>query len=157
MKKLITLSALLVITMLVALSCSPGFIDQDLQGMVNGVEWTYASGFAEESFSDSTKYSIDLYAGDPSGGDVCATGAFSHIDDYVMFSVPKEVGVYDLGLSQGQTVTIYAGGTNYICVEGAVEIVSVTDTEIVGKLNAKSDNDNYVNGNFTVTLCASTK
>lgn len=50
-----------------------------------------------------------------------------------------------------QTVTLVLyPSTNYICTEGALEIQSI-DTSgmtVTGRIDARFDGDNYVNGNF---------
>src|SRR5690606_40977769 len=42
---------------------------------------------------------------------------------------------------------------NVIATEGAVEITSVTDTHVTGRIDARADEDNFISGNFTVALC----
>lgn len=44
---------------------------------------------------------------------------------------------------------------NSIAVQGAVEITSIDEEKgiVKGRIDAKIDSDNSVNGNFEVTLC----
>ncbi len=131
------------------------FTDQDAQGEIAGTVWTYVSGLAEESLSDNTKVSIDLYGIDPAGGDPCGLLAFTGANEVILFSVPAQVGVYEI--SSSQTATIYDGSSNKIVTSGgAIEITSIdtmTNNEVTGKVDLDFDGNNYVNGNFTVDYC----
>lgn len=132
------------------------FKDQNLQGKVDGESYEFGDGHFEESQFESDKYSIDLYDASESE-DACNLFFSEHVS--VFFSIPKEVGVYKLffNLSNftGQTVTLYNpdGSQNNIATEGAVEILTVSDTQITGRMDARMDSDNNVNGNFTVDIC----
>lgn len=61
---------------------------------------------------------------------------------------------------EGKTVTLVSYSEtsvdNNIAVEGAYEIISVdTITKLVtGKMDAYIDNDNFINGNFTLKYCS---
>lgn len=78
----------------------------------------------------------------------------------MFFTVPNEVGLYklsfDLGSFSGQTVTLFDQQTvlNTIATTGAIEILTITDTEVTGRVDARADKDNFVNGNFTVSFCS---
>lgn len=160
MKKLLLFSA--ICTSLFIISCNkddePGpsfeFKNQDLQGMINGTAWEIASGYAEDSPWEDTDLSIELtnvFYDDP-----CSEFILDGIQ--VFFDIPKEVGVYELKLAtDGQTITLYDpdGSLNTIVVEGAVEITSISDSEVSGRIDGRSDDDNHVNGNFTVPFCPS--
>ena len=58
-------------------------------------------------------------------------------------------------LEGSRTVTLFDDEEvmNVIATEGAVEITSVTDTHVTGRIDARADEDNFINGNFTVPLC----
>ncbi len=153
MKRVLIPAVLL--SFLLILSCTPGgsgFIDQPLQGKIEGASWTYVSGIADTTMFSGEIW-IELYDVAATGLDPFAMGAYPNNVDYVLFSVPEGTGLYSLGLFT-QTVTLYcyASSTNTICVDGAVEIQSI-DTiggTLTGRINARSDSGTYVNGNFTV-------
>lgn len=144
-------------------SCSkddddPGFsfVDQNLQGVIGGSNWTFVSGSGEDSFFTEGNLSIDLYPEQletPCG--------FLIGVDKVMFDIPKEVGIHklylDLSNGKGFTVTLLQAETmmNNIAIQGAVEIMSIdtASKKITGRMDVIADSENKVNGNFEVTYC----
>lgn len=138
---------------------SYSFKDRDLQGEIEGDSWTYADGYVETMTVDGEEsLSVNLMLVQESA----ACAVFPE-GDQVFFFVPNAVGLYklsfDLGSFDGQVVTLYDddnGGpnaTNIIATTGAIEILTITDTEVTGRIDARYDKDNYVNGNFTVSFC----
>ena len=132
-----------------------GFIDQNLQGKINGKTYAFVSGEVEESPFNPGSLDFDLYNiprddtlpfGYPFGGYL-----------KVMFNVPAQVGktslFWNLSTGENETLTLYdpdAGSYNHIVTEGSIEILTLTDTEITGRIWANGDTENTVNGNFTV-------
>ena len=146
-------------------STSYTFKDQILQGKINSEEWVFKSGYAEDSSFETGKLSINLYAVDNT--DPCDT-SFYYKSDYkakIMFSFPKEVVKRDLKFNMSdsttsQTFTMFTvkDNMNTIVTEGAIELTSISDTEVKGKLVGKHRDDNYyVNGNFTAKFCTKDK
>jgi hypothetical protein len=128
------------------------FQDQIIQGKINGQVWSFKDGNAEVNSFDETKLSIDL--GSNKVNDPCGFGATSGLR--VFFSIKKELGLKELSSStEGQTITMYdpEGSLNTISSEGAVELLTITATQVTGRIDAQFDDDNFVNGNFTVLLC----
>ena len=134
------------------------FKDRDLSGKIAGDNWTYADGRAEEStFDDELMLDVSLILAQ----DVPACETFGVEGDEVFFFIPREIGLYKLSVSldfQGRTVTLLdkEDFTNYIAGEGAVEILSITETEVLGRMDVRYDGDNFVNGNFMVSFCPDT-
>jgi hypothetical protein len=133
------------------------FKDQDLSGEIEGDNWTYEDGFVDQgTFDDEEILDISLFLAqdDPA----CET--FSREGDEVFFFVPNAVGLYklsfDLGSFDGQVVTLFDDEEflNVIATEGAIEILTITETEVTGRIDARADGNNHVNGNFTVSFCA---
>jgi hypothetical protein len=138
------------------------FNDHTLQGMIGGVLWTQRSGFATAEIVNGERVlGIDLIqniATAEEGSDMMPEG------NYVFFDVPDAVGIYELNINwdanlasgndESQTVTLYneATGVSHIATKGAVEILTITDTEITGRIDARSEAGTYINGNFTVAL-----
>ena len=151
------------ISLLIITSCDKddngpayNFKDQILQGSIEGKTFVMKDGYFEESFFDETEYSIEIHdENEPE--DACAV--FSSEFPQVFFSVPKAVGLYklkfDLANFSGRTVTLYDpdGSINNIAVAGAIEVLSISETTLTGRLDARMNKDNIVNGNFTVILC----
>lgn len=137
---------------------SYSFKDQDLSGKIDGVSWTYADGYVEVDTHDDVDI-LDVTLTLEQDGNIC-TG-FPE-GDRVFFFVPNAVGIYKLYFKlssfEGQTVTLLDDDQNpplnIIATEGAIEILTITDTEVTGRIDARADKKSYVNGNFTVSFCA---
>lgn len=131
------------------------FINQNLQGTIDGIPFTLKGGRFEDGFEEN-EISIDLYDTNEQG-DICSIlfGEFVN----VFFSIPRAVGLYELSFNldsfDGRTVTLYNpdNSLNIIATEGAVEILSISDTQVTGRMDVRFDEENAVNGNFTVELC----
>lgn len=136
-------------------SSSFSFKNQNVQGKIEGADFTGQAGSASISTFDSdTTYFIEIF-GDTTS-DPC--GVFGFTSDKVMMHVPREVGLYELSLSTtgtSRTVTLFDADevTNVISTEGAIEILEITDSKVKGRIDARFDSDNNVNGNFEVDRC----
>lgn len=134
---------------------SYSFIDQNLQGTVDGIPFTLKGGTFEDGFEDGEIF-IDLYDINEQG-EVCDLFFGEHVS--VFFSIPNAIGLYELSFNlnsfDGRTVTLYNpdNSLNTIATEGAVEILSISATEVTGRLDARADENNAVNGNFSAVLC----
>lgn len=135
------------------------FINQNLQGTIDGFAYTYGEGSVETTTRDGEGYlSFDLYHSSEDITDICDFFGFGN-EVSVFFSTPAEVGLYELSLDfssfSGQTVTLFNpdGAVNNIASIGAVEILTVTETEVTGRMDATLDAENTVNGNFTAVFC----
>lgn len=131
------------------------FKDQDLSGEIEGYSWTYADGLVNEStFDDEEVLDITLTLGQ--AGSICESFPEG---DRVIFFVPNTVGLYklsfDLTSFDGQVVTLFDDEQtlNTIATKGAIEIISISETTVTGRIDARADGDNYVNGNFAVSFC----
>ena len=132
---------------------SPTFKSQTLQGKISGADWIFETGSAEESFFDSEKISIELT--DQSFASPC--DEFSFGGNVILFSVDNAVGVYtvcfNLDATENQTFTLYDGSTNNIITNGGIEITSISASSVSGKLTGSIDDQNFVDGTFTVPFC----
>jgi len=135
---------------------SHSFKNQNLSGKIANISWTYGDGYAEiyGTGEDSEIY-IDMFVDvDGEGCDIIPEG------DQVFFSVPNKVGVYKLKFDlnnpeASQTITLFEDEEvmNSVATEGAIEITAITESSISGRIDAKVDAENNVNGNFTVNIC----
>jgi hypothetical protein len=133
-------------------------LDRDAAGEIDHEAWVYGDGYAEViDFGDGEELSIDLVLEQLQDG--CDISILE--GNSVFFYAPNEEGLYklklDLNNPEGnRTVTLWKedGSVNYIATEGAVEILSITPTQVTGRLDVKVDNDTFVNGNFTISLCS---
>ena len=132
------------------------FTDQNLAGMIEGVDWSYGDGYADITGEGETaKLHVTLVL--PSEGEGCDILAEG---DRVFFSFPKYEGLHILkvdfdNIEASRTVTLFDSEEtmNVVATQGAVEITSISETEVKGRIDARAYDDNFVNGNFTVPLC----
>jgi hypothetical protein len=134
------------------------FKNQDVTGKINKVAWTYADGYADVSSSSGSEPRVRVslvLAQSKKGCDIfLATG------NQVVFSLPAKVGLYKLSFNlnggTGYTATLLENATipnNLIASDGAIEILTLTSTEITGRMDARYDGESFVNGNFKVAIC----
>lgn len=135
------------------------FKDQNLQGTIDGFPFTYGEGTVELNTRDGEDVLFfDLYNSSEEITDICDFFGFGN-EVSVFFTIPAEVGLYELSLDlssfSGQTVTLFNpdGAVNSIASTGAVEILTITETEVTGRMDATLDGNNTVNGNFTAVFC----
>ncbi|MFW5759757.1 MAG: hypothetical protein ACOCXH_02115 [Cyclobacteriaceae bacterium] len=165
MKKLsFLLSLVIAITFLSACSSEDGdpsatydFKEQIAQGQIEGEAWTFEAGKAllTEDQDGNPIYSIKMYSNNETITEVCSF--FGAEFDEVFFSLPTEIGVYKLSFSSSnsRTVTLFDRENimNVIASDGAVEIIAISETQITGRADIRSGNDNFINGNFTLEIC----
>jgi hypothetical protein len=132
-----------------------GFKDQNLQGSIDGISWQAASGRAKTNSFSGDKYWINII--DKTLADPCSE--FNFEGDRVFFSVPMEVGLYPIEISSNaddrQTVTLFKSSEslNIIATVGAVEVLTLTDDFMTGRIDAVGGLGSFVNGNFSVPIC----
>ena len=130
------------------------FLDQDLQGTIDGEAFVFGDGIVSSSDGE---LSFDLLS-DMETESACEQFGFGDFVS-VFFTIPEAEGIVELSLNlqsfEGQTVTMFNPETslNVIATEGAVEITSITETSVSGKMDVKYDGENFVNGNFTAVFC----
>ncbi len=133
------------------------FKSQPAQGKIKGAPFQYIAGKFEQDYFDETDYLIELY--DKSDFDTVGLGGMCSVVFYgtklgVDFNIPKKEGRYEL--SDEQYVTFITGEMNVAlprATKGAIEILKISDTQIVGKVDAYLSDETYVNGEFTVEFC----
>jgi hypothetical protein len=159
MKKLFIVFTVALVTLSLS-SCSdddknddkgPGytFKDQDASGEIDGTVWTYEEGFA--LVDNESNLQIKLYL--PQNDFLCDEDMPD--GSLAFFIVPNEVGVYKLTNDlTGFYVNLVDNDFGaHLAKSGAIEIVSITETSVTGRMDVKKDENNYVNGNFTVDFC----
>ncbi|MEP0986549.1 hypothetical protein [Ekhidna sp.] len=134
----------------------------DIDGMINGVSFQSKGGSVEiaadtgNDANDTQDLFIQLFdKNDPN--DVCDFTFRS--TDAVSFRPPAEVGVYDLfadeeaGYYQGVTFHVIGATENYNGYNGFIEIISINDTNVIGKIDATLDGNFWIKGTFAVDFC----
>jgi len=132
---------------------SVNFLDQNVQGQIDGVSFSLGEGRADVI---NDELSIDFFDANEQIDDVCDFFGFGD-EINVFFTVPNEVGLFPLNFdftSGGQTVTFFNpdGNLNIFASDGAIEILTITDTQVTGRIDARAGDD-AINGNFTLTIC----
>jgi hypothetical protein len=122
------------------------FKDQDAIGKIENEEFIYDDGYAD--YIDEPEMRITIT--EAQTGDICTEMPEGNT---VSFYVASSEGLTKLG--NDHTITFFQpiGSHNIIATEGAVEIIEITDTHVSGRIDARFDNETYINGNFTVTRC----
>lgn len=119
-----------------------------LAGTVYGAPWTFTSGATDAFLSEGDdNFFSDFYATAYTCGQTQPSGAS------LIVAIPKVPGDYPMSLSQNMTFT--NGSDNKIAVDGMIHVDSVTATKVVGGLVGRFDDQNYVSGQFTLTICPS--
>jgi len=133
------------------------FIDQPLQGKIGGVDFMMKDGKVYEGFFEEDEWYVEIY-GENEPAAACDVEIAEK--NYLFFNVPLEVGLYKLYFKlstfEGQLVNLYDvedDDSQNLASEGAIEILTISDTEVTGRLDARFNNQNRVNGNFTVNFC----
>jgi hypothetical protein len=131
--------------------------DQPAQGKIEGTNFEYFTGTFVKDFHNTENFRIHLY--DKAEIDTVDVNrmcgfAFYGTTRECYFSIPKKVGIHKL--YNNQSVTFVTGEINVAlprAIKGEIEIISISDTQLVGKIDAKESDANYINGNFTVVFC----
>jgi len=123
--------------------------DQGAQGKIGGGAWKVLAGKAEDA-GDS--FSVTLYGealADACADDSAATG------DRVLLSLPKTVSTVDVDITKLQVITMVdmPDAMNYVSGAGKMAVTAVSATEVSGGLVASFNEDNEVNGKFTIPVC----
>lgn len=133
------------------------FASSVANGSFGGNAFSVEDGFAQEDPFDSTAYRIRLF-NEEITGDKCDPFNFDLPAKSLIFTLPKATGTYNLGISTGYSVSFNLIEDNSSSVEaalcGKIEISSITDTKISGKIIADTQTGNdEVNGTFEIDLC----
>lgn len=126
------------------------FIDQPLQGKINGESWTFVDGSAEEHGN----YSVIMYEATypnpcSSFSDAPNTSTVGFVRDDL------QPGTYQLNMDQYMLIFDKEEGVNYLCTDGVYEILSIdTAAQLLsGRVVIDFDRTTYMNGNFTIPVC----
>lgn len=129
-----------------------------LAGTIAGATWTYGSGRVKPrdiSTGEADFGSFELFS--EVVPDLCKVIVHEPADKkMVLFSTAMKVGEVQLGLKT-RTVTLYDNSTgqnsNVIASTGKLALDEVATGAIKGRLYATFDENNTVNGTFTVEKC----
>lgn len=124
------------------------FLNQTAAGKINAVPWTFIGGTARQDYFEQSKMRIQMY----SDTAYCFGAPFT---DGVIVTLPKSTGLYLFTSSQTGTIYQYPGTNLGVYEKGAIEILTYDTVQgiVTGRIDIKYDNDNYVNGNFSLIYC----
>lgn len=129
------------------------FIDQPLQGKIEGKAWEFKSGIVYyDTFQK--RFWFDFY----SALDTNQCDFDKPQTDRVFFSFNSiTVGLTELGLFT-QSASFYDQDSilSIIAFDGAIEILTVDTTNamtITGRMDISESSTNFANGNFSITYC----
>lgn len=132
---------------------SYNFIDQPLQGKIEGANWEFASGIAYyDNFQEL--FWLDFY----NEVDTNQCDFDKPQTDKIFFAFSNLTpGLTELGIFT-QSVTFYDNDSalNVIGFDGAIEILTVDTLNtmtITGRMDVRESGTNYANGNFSITYC----
>lgn len=135
----------------------------DLIGMVNGVRFETKGGrveiapdapFDENTTEDLFIQLFNKY--DPI--DNCEFTFRSH--DQISFRPPYEVGRYELFADEDTYFNLSVNfwdqdeTDHYNAYEGYIEIISISEEKVTGKVDATHDNNTWVRGSFEIAFCS---
>jgi len=132
-------------------SCGNDYSTSPLTGKFNGTDWTIKSAKATTNPLDSNVYVIEFYnvvISEPCG--------VAEQASMISTTCPKQVGVHDFGMLKFRFAYFNTPNDALMANDGSVEILSidVAKNEITGRMIAKYDDNNTVNGTFTAQICA---
>lgn len=133
------------------------FKNQDLQGEIFGASWEYTDGHAREAtVNEEDQLVFALYP----AYDESVCNAMGNYGDFVSIGgVPREVGLYKLNTTDPDFPIVVVSffdvetGDAVFVQEGAIEILTITETEVTARMDARKDGGNHVNGTFVVPFC----
>jgi hypothetical protein len=135
------------------ISCGSSFKDQPLQGKYDGQDWSLKSAKVSKNPLDTSVFVVELT--DQSLTDPCGltTGGKT-----ITTTCPQKVGKHEFGMLKLRFANFTSSGSNLMATDGAIEILNIDKDkkEVKGRMMAKYDDKNTVNGNFSAKICDET-
>lgn len=135
--------------------CAAEYIEEPVSGAIFDTDFSEPKGIVEEYALGDDEYIFRFYI--ESEGEECEIT--NEGEGYMInFVLPMEdlEGEYNLGVGEGDYAVTFTqegemSATAVTC--GGIEITSVTDTHISGRIDAHYDSENTMNGEFTLPIC----
>ncbi len=142
------------VSLLLLVGCKDQYfeIENDpLVGEIDGKEWIFGSGrirYDQFYAQGLTGILFEEKLTDP-----CIK--VNTVDPHLSISIPYDRGNFNLPFATPNYYVVFSedGVTEYTANTGFIEIVAVTSTEVVGYLSASYDDENHVQGSFSLRLC----
>jgi len=131
--------------------------DKELQGAINGQEWTYKSANAFLETADF-RYKVTFLSTEESVSDPCAlrSTAKRHITAFLRF--PEYEGNYTIApqlVNDNEVVVVFNANISgeLVATSGFMSIFAIENRVVFGYLQAVLDDENTVEGSFQIRLC----
>lgn len=124
-----------------------------LDGVIKGDAWTFMSGRAKIDQFRPGRLVLNFW--ETSEADPCNV-FFPTSSRNLITSIPKTVGSYELGNEMNVTFSYQSaseGSANLIATTGRMIVDEVTSDSVKGRFVAVYDDQNAVNGTFSLPLC----
>lgn len=125
------------------------FLDRNLEGGIDNRKWTFKMGHCKP---DSSGKNFVFFLFDSLTSDSCM---FLKPRDRVEFNIPPKTGLYQFSQQSPALLFQARNRKNVEAYGGAVEILVFDSIQHVvkGRIDTRVDDQNQVNGNFTIKLC----
>lgn len=124
-----------------------------LDGVFNGNTWTFMSGRVKKDQFRPGRFVLDLW--ESTEAEPCKI-FFPASQRNLITSIPNTTGSFPLGNETNVTFSSYTpetGSENLVATQGMIVVDEITEDGIKGKLLARFDGSNIVNGTFSLTMC----
>jgi hypothetical protein len=141
----------ILLTLFLSACGNEGDIDSvSLRGKVGGQDWVMKFGKAEAEDIDPGYFAlfmpIETVENNP-----CEI--FLPNTNYIAATLPRTEGTYSLPFAIANQFVFRYNGKFLIPSSGSVTIKNIGGNSIRGTINARGDDDNYIDGDFILNLC----
>ncbi|MBV6645047.1 MAG: hypothetical protein KI790_06345 [Cyclobacteriaceae bacterium] len=132
------------------------FIDQVAQGKIKGADFEAGTYSRAEEADNQTNLYFSIRDKGAVYDNPCGFHGFDGSGE-IRFTVPNQTGLYKLGAEsdENRKVSLYHSGSNSTTSvsSGSIQITSISEQTISGKIAVTLDEDNTINGNFNAAFC----
>lgn len=132
-----------------------GFVDEPVEGLIGGTLFQSGEGTFKYFGSKQDRIKITLYDNNVIVGISSSLCGVERTQRTVHGIVPNQTGIktYTPGGNEVIFINDYSTYDGGGAEEGQLDIISISETELIGRMNMYFDDENYVNGTFTLTYC----
>uniref|UniRef100_UPI004049F6E0 hypothetical protein n=1 Tax=Fulvivirga sp. TaxID=1931237 RepID=UPI004049F6E0 len=128
-----------------------GEIDSvSLRGKIDGEDWTMKFGKAEAEDIDPGYFALFLPI-ETVENNPC--DIFLPNTNYIAATLPRTEGTYSLPFPIANQFAFRYNGKFLLPTSGSITIKTIGGNSIRGTINARADDDNYIDGDFILNLC----
>ena len=129
------------------------FLNRPLSGKIDSEDYVFVSGSKVIPIVSPSQSSFYLTNVATTGKDTC--DQYGYGDMMAQFGLygAIETKVYGIGVGTNNPCTLFGTDSAFTKPRGAVEILTISNKTITGRIDAMVDSNTYVNGNFSVSVC----